>query len=75
MLERLLKEAQERVGLLRVNSLEKLRLYIQVKERTALIEEIGKINDPELLRILWGVGLDTELQAAVTTRLNQLIAG
>ena len=49
-----------------------VRNYIESTPRNEIIAAIKTIKDQSLLRILWEVGLDTELQQVVTYQSKRI---
>lgn len=64
-LEAYLKGAAEAKGLWHKGRIVDARNYINSTPRNEIIAAIKTIRDQALLRILWEVGLDTELQRVV----------
>ena len=65
-LEIYLKGAQDMRGMWHKERIRDVRNYIAVTPREEIISAIHQIKEQSLLRILWEVGLDTELQQIVT---------
>jgi len=67
------KRVEESKGLLHQTTLLNLRNYLKAQPRDRLLESISLIDRPKSLRILWEAGLDAEMQAAVSRRLEELV--
>lgn len=57
-------------GLLHQVKLRALRLYIKETDEAKLEDEISRIKNARLLRVLWEAGLSSRLQAAVLRQLE-----
>jgi len=64
-LETYLKAAAETKGTWHKGRVRDIRTYIATTPRGEIVAAIKLIRDQTLLRILWEVGLDTELQHVV----------
>jgi hypothetical protein len=73
VLKALLRQAYERVGVARYSKIEEIRDYVRNMDLELFKKEVSEIGDTELLRILWGVGLDVEQQKIVLSRIEELI--
>jgi hypothetical protein len=73
LLKALLRQAYERVGVARYSKIEEIRDYVRHMDLELFKKEVSEIGDTELLRILWGVGLDVEQQKIVLTRIEELM--
>lgn len=57
---------------MRASNLRVLRDYLRDQAEDKLINEIGGLESPRQLRILWAAGLSSPLQKAVTDRLGEV---
>jgi hypothetical protein len=73
LLKALLRQAYERVGVLRYSKIEEIRDYVRHMDLELFKKEVSEIGDVELLRILWSVGLDVEQQKIVLARIEELM--
>lgn len=73
-LEIYLKAVVGKQGLEHVNAVRNLRQYIRVSDEDEIASFIVRINDINLLKYLWEVGLTDRLQRAVMARYNTLKA-
>jgi hypothetical protein len=71
-LELRLKAARDARGLWHKQEIIHTRIYINATPKSEMIEAIKTIKDQTLLRTLWEVGLDTELQLVVTEQSRKL---
>jgi len=71
-LETYLKEAKDIRGMWHKGRIRDIRSYIAITPRTEIITAIRMIKDQTLLRILWEVGLDYELQRVVILHSERL---
>jgi len=71
-LETYLKHAAEVKGFWHKGRIRDLREYIAQSRREEIIAAIKTIKDQNLLRILWEVGLDTQLQQVVQYQSERL---
>jgi len=73
-LETYLKHAAEAKGIWHKGEIINIRMYINNTPRNEIIAAIKTIRDQTLLRLLWEVGLDTELQEVVTYQSKRIEA-
>jgi len=73
-LEIYLKHAAEAKGTWHKSEIRNIRMYINNTPRNEIIAAIKLIRDQSLLRLLWEVGLDTELQEVVTYQSKRIAA-
>lgn len=69
-LVRLAQGVSEARGLLHQVKLRALRLYIKETDEVKLEDEISRIKNARLLRVLWEAGLSTRLQAVVLKQIR-----
>lgn len=73
-LEIYLKAVVGKRGLEHAIAIQNLRQYIRVSDEETIAEFIVRINDINLLKYLWEVGLTSRLQRAAMARYNTLKA-
>lgn len=73
-LETYLKAVIGKRGLEHAAAVQNLRTYIRVNDEDEIASFIVRINDINLLKYLWEVGLTSRLQRAVHARYNTLKA-
>lgn len=71
-LENLSRKVADSFGLAHQTNLGVLRHYIKTTPNIELTQQIAKIKEAVLLRILWEAGLNSELQDAVLERLKKV---
>jgi len=71
-LEIYLKHAAEVKGTWHKGEIRNIRIYIYATPKEEIIAAIKTIRDQALLRLLWEVGLDTELQQVVTYQSKRI---
>ena len=72
LLEEYARKAWTTYGLQHQSWIRKLRNYIKTTPAEQLIEEINRITDINLFRMLWEAGLPSELQEAALRRYDEL---
>jgi len=71
-LEYLARRTRETLGLEHIANLMILRDYLKRTPEKVIIEEIGRITEPDILKTLWEAGLRWEQQKKVIERLKEL---
>ncbi len=73
-LDTYLKAVIGKRGLEHTIAVQNLRQYIRISDEDEIADRIVRINDINLLKYLWEVGLTSRLQRAVQARYNTLKA-
>ena len=71
-LETYLKSAKESKGWAHVGAIRNARQYMRLTPIDDLRTAIRRITDPDLLRLLWECGLNTELQHIVLKQQEKI---
>jgi hypothetical protein len=74
-LETYLKAAKESKGWMHVGAIRNARQYIKLTPRDDIRTAIRRITDPDLLRLLWEVGLNSDLQYIVIKQQEKIAKG
>ena len=71
-LELLAKNCMNTWGLEYIRNYHTLKFYVERLPVSLLLEEIGKVTDLEIFRILLAVGVSYEIQQAIVKRMGEL---
>jgi len=71
-LKRLAQRTADATGLAHTRNLLVLRHYIKSTPETSLLEQVEKIDEVRLLRILWEAGLSANMQEAVLYQIEEV---
>jgi len=71
-LKEILETIRSKVGVLRIPEYEYLRNILRIIKIEEFVQEVKEIDDIELLRLLWGAGLDRDQQHVVLKRIEEL---
>jgi len=74
VLKALLRQAAERIGVLRYEKIQEVRDFVRNMDINIFKKEVDEIDDIELLRLLWGAGLTAEQQEIVLKKTEELMS-